>query len=309
MNNPLVWIQEYAASRYLRKQSDDALKHRYDALASNLWSTDAAGNVTPPRNQEHRTALLRLIVDVLCEQGDRTGNPPISLDEAAIRHAAAMTYQSPKLTMPFVGSPSGFAKFGKREHIRRTFDEGILRVAPASGFNDPSLNSAQKDDELQHWSVTPNEQLLFKLHGLDANGNEVEIPVEKLELFRGMNVPDFYVWCCGFGYDARLFHEFEATAVIVIRDMDKFRARFSTAMQQALPGWTMKDGPLAYYDPYTTRREQLVPIFSKNFRYLHQNEYRFAWSSSDGQPTSTALFPVLGPLSDIAEYYEIAPAS
>jgi hypothetical protein len=53
----------------------------------------------------------------------------------------------------------------------------------------------------------------------------------------------------------------------------------------------------------------LTPIFSKNFRYLHQNEYRFAWLSPDGQPTSTALFPVLGPLSDIAEYYEIDLAS
>lgn len=158
---------------------------------------------------------------------------------------------------------------------------------------------------MQHWSVTPNEQLLFKLYGLDADGIEVELPVETGELFKGMSVPDFYVWCCGYGYDARLFHEFKADAAIIIRDVDKFRARFLTAMQQVIPGWIMKDGPLRYYDPYTTRREQLIPIFSKNFRYLHQNEYRFAWSSPNGMPTSAALFPVLGPLSDIAEYYEI----
>jgi hypothetical protein len=305
---PQIWMQEYAASRYLRKQTDDALRRRYEALTSNLWSTDAAGDVTPPRNLQHREGLLRLIVHVLCEQCDRTGDPSISFDEAAIRRAASAAYQPPKLTTPFVGPPSGFAKFGKRDHIRRAFENGVLRVAPASYFNDPSLNSAQRDDELQHWAVTPNEQLMVKFYGQDAEGNEIEIPVEKKEFFRGMGVHDFYVWCCGLGYDARLFHEFEVDAVLVIRNMDEFRSRFSLAMEKELPGWAMKDGPLAYYDPYDIRREQLVPIFVKNIRYLHQNEYRFAWSPTDGVATSTPLFPTLGPLSDIAEYYEIAPA-
>jgi hypothetical protein len=299
------WIQEYDASRYLRKLSDDQLKRRYDALAGDLWSTDAVGNITPPREPQHREQLLKLLVHVLREQGDRAGDPSISFDEGKVRGAASASYQPPKLTTPFVGSPSGFAKFGKRVHIRRAFDEGVLRVAPASGFNDPSLNAAQRDDELQHWTVTPNEQLMMRVIGRDNNGNEVEIPVEKRELFRGMTVSDFYVWCCGYGYDCRLFHEFEADAVIVIRDMDAFRSRFSVAMQKALPGWTSKDGPLSYYDPYTIRREQLTPIFSKNIRYLHQNEYRFAWSAPDGAKAAGPLFPVLGPLADIAEYYEI----
>jgi hypothetical protein len=299
------WIQEYDASRYLRKQSDDALKYRYDTLAGNLWSTDVAGNVMPQRHPLHREAILRLVVHVLCEQSKRTGDPSFALDETAIRQAASATYQRPKLTTPFIGLPSGYAKFGKREHIKRTFEEGVLRVAPASGFNDPSLNSAQRDDELLHWAVTPNQQLMMRLNGLDEHGNKVEIPVKKGELFRGMAVPDFYVWCCGFGYDARLFHEFQADAVIVIRDLDQFRSRFFAAMQTALPGWTMKDGPLTYYDPYNVRREELPPIFSKNLRYLHQNEYRFAWSSPLGEKTSKPLYPILGQLSDIAEYYEI----
>jgi hypothetical protein len=149
----------------------------------------------------------------------------------------------------------------------------------------------------------------MKLYGRDANGFEREIPVEKKELFRGMSVHDFYVWCCGLGYDARLFHEFQANAVLVIRNIDEFRSRFSSAMNKELPGWTMQDGPLAYYDPYNIRREQLVPIFQKNIRFLHQNEYRFSWLSSSGGKTSAPLFPVLGSLADIAEFYEIDPAS
>ncbi len=301
------WIKEYDVLRYLRHLSDDLLRRRYDTLAANLWSTDAVGDVIPTRDPMHREQLLRLLVHVLCEQRVRSGDLSISCDEGKIILEASASYRSPKLVTPFVGPPSGFAKFGKQKYIRQAFEYGILRVAPASGFNDPSLNSAQKDDELLHWTVTPNEQIMMRVMGLDNKGNEVEIPVEKKELFRGMTVPDFYVWCCGYGYDARLFHEFEADAVLIVRDMDVFRSRFSAAMQKTLPGWTMKDGPLSYYDPYTISREQLAPIFSKNIRYLHQNEYRFAWSAPWGVKAALPLYPDLGSLSDIAEYYEIKP--
>jgi hypothetical protein len=108
--------------------------------------------------------------------------------------------------------------------------------------------------------------------------------VQNKELFRYMMVPDFYVWCCGLGYDARLFHNFGYDAVLIIRNKDAFRARLSAAVASVLPKASMKAGPLRYYDPYTVRREQLVPIFSKHFRYLYQNEYRFAWTVPEGEP-------------------------
>ena len=117
------WIREYGAAPYLRKQSADVLKRRYEALAGNLWSTDAAGNVVPPRDPQHREHLLKLIVHVLCEQRDRAGNSFIAFDEEEMRRAASAAYQPPKLTTPFVGPPSGFAKFGKQMHIERAFEE------------------------------------------------------------------------------------------------------------------------------------------------------------------------------------------
>ena len=64
------------------------------------------------------------------------------------------------------------------------------------------------------------------------------------------------------------------------------------------------DGGLSYYDPYTVRREQLVSI-SKHFRYLYQNECRFAWTVSDGEPLKP-FFVELGALYEIAELLELA---
>ncbi|MEJ0050144.1 MAG: hypothetical protein WDN02_02820 [Methylovirgula sp.] len=300
-----TWAREYAAMRYMRHLSDQALRQRYDMLGGNLWSTDAAGEVIPPRNVDFHRDLLRLIAHVFAERAFRGGEQAIYFDAAEIQRTAAAEYEPPTLNPLFVGSPVCFAKFGRKEHIERAFREGVLRVAPASLFNDPSLNAAQRDDELLHWARAPHRRLMAKFYRTGPDGNRIEVPVEAGDFFRGLNVADFYVWCCGLGYDARLFYEFQADAVLVIRDMKEFNRRLTAAMQELLPEWNMRQGPLTYYDPLTVQREQLVPIFSKNIRYLHQNEYRFAWLAPANEHTMAPLFPVLGALTNIAEYYQI----
>lgn len=106
------------------------------------------------------------------------------------------------------------------------------------------------------------------------------------------------------GYDARLC-DFQADAVLVIREMNIFRSRLAAAVAQRLTMSRLTHGPLMYYDPYTVTREQLVPIFSKHFRYAYQNEYRFAWTAATNDPAKP-FFVELGPLHDIAELLDLA---
>ncbi|MBL8569346.1 MAG: hypothetical protein JNK84_09685 [Phreatobacter sp.] len=301
---PDAWRAEYQKNRYLRETHPERLAERLDALTTNLWSTDAAGDVTPPRHAAHRANILRLILHVILEQMERDGTSQIEFNEKALREAAVGAYAPPALKSPFVGPPSCYAKFGKRHHIQSSFERGIFRIAPASSYDDPSLNPAQADKELEHFTVTPNEQLLFKVYALDPLGGEVETPVKPLELFRFMQVPDYYVWCCALGYDARLFHEFKADAALVVRDKGVFRKRLEAAVSDIHPNITMLHGSLSYYDPYQTARSLLKPIFSKNFKYLYQNEYRFAWRTSLGTDKLEPFNIEIGPMSDIAELYE-----
>ena len=228
----------------------------------------------------------------------------LEFDEQRIRGESSAHYTPPRLKTPFTGSPDCFAKFGKRDHIRSAFERGVLLINPASSYDDPSLKPAQADKELQHATVTPNEVLKLTIYVLNSQGNDVEAPVQKKELFRYMMVPDFYVWCCGLGYDARLFREFGYDAVLVVRDKNKFRDRLAAAVLDKVPSAALTDGPLHYYDPYTTPLEQLTPIFSKDIRYLYQNEYRFAWKVPDGKPLEPFLVE-LGPLDNIAEFLEL----
>ena len=299
------WREEYERDRYLRHLPDAALRDRLDALSGNLWSTDAAGNVTPPRSPDHRHAVLRLIVHTLFEHTERAGTAILDFSERELRETASASYRPPRLRTPFTGSPSCFAKFGKRDHIRNAFERGSLRIAPASAYNDPSLNAAQADHELEHYSVTPNEHLMFRLRGLNSQGKEIVMPAQHKELFRYMLVRNFYVWCCSLGYDARLFHDFEADAVLVVRDKTAFQKRLFAAAQKQIQAAKQIHGELNYYDPYTIRREQLTPMFSKNIRYLYQNEYRFAWTMPEDSMLAP-FFVELGPLDDIAEIFELA---
>jgi hypothetical protein len=299
------WLAEYDASRYLREVQPAALDERYRNLIGNLWSTDRDGRPQQPRNPQNRTLLLRLLCDVLLERAHRAGRADISFDEAKMRNEAVATYAPPRLKSTVVGGPKGFAKFGKRDHVRNAFDHGRFRIAPASTYDDPSLNAAQADKELEHHTVTPNQHLLFRLHGKDADGKDVEIDAKPIHLFRYMNVPDFYVWCCGFGCDLRMLHDFHADALLLIRDEAAFIKRMLDAVDKAMPGCVPVHGPVQYYDPFTVDRSQLKPIFSKNLKYLYQSEYRFAWNVPSGA-TLAPFMVELGPLHDIAEFYETA---
>jgi len=295
-------IKEYVETRYLRKASDADLSERLTYLGANLWSTDKDGSVTQPRSLENRLVIIRLYVHTLYEQSCRT-DFDIQFDEAAIRTEASASYVRPNLKLPIEFDPICFAKFGKSEHLVPMLEQGVIRIAPAASYADSSLNSAQMDEELKHLVRSPNERLMMNMYGTDSDGNKVEIVPEYGELFRYMMVPNFFVWCCGLGYDARLFHEFQADTCLVIHDQGAFTSRLNKAVQEQHSGTKFHHGPIMYYDPYTSKREQLKWGYSKHLRYLYQNEHRFIWNvnATELQP----FFVQLGPLHDIANLVEL----
>lgn len=298
------WFTEYNTTRYLRELPDDALSKRAFHIANNLWSTGPNSEVTPPRQPENRQRLIRIYVHTIAEQVSR-GRIVDTISEAEIRKRASHHYIPPNLNALFTGSPDCWVKFGKREHIREAFERGILRATLASSYNDPSLNEAQRDDELSHFARTPNWQLNFRLLGINEKGQKVHWPHRSVEFFEGTRSNDFYVWCCSAVYDARNFSDFEEyDAASIIRNRHVFSERLREAMRSKLPSTSMHSGRIEYYDPYDINPIILRPIFSKNFSYMYQNEYRFAWGVAGGQ-SDRHLYLDLGQLSDICEMLEL----
>ena len=302
--NPDKQLEQYKVSRYLRNAKDDALSKRLDDIGANLWSTDRDGNVIPTRNHKHRSTLLILYIDTLYEKWLR--HPAdLEFNEDDLRRRMASGFIKPTLKSPIDFEPTCLAKFGQRKYILDSLNKGILRIAPAQSYQDPSLNSAQKDDELSHCVQTPNQEIKFKLHGLDGGVGETELQVKPLDLFQYMNVPNFYVWCCGLGYDSRLFMDFDCDAALIVKNIDVFKKRFADAVRFQLPFAKFDSREVGYYDTYVSHRSQLTPIFSKHIKYLYQNEYRFSWRLEDSSNLEP-FFIELGPLHDIATVVELA---
>lgn len=111
------------------------------------------------------------------------------LNEANMRAASAASYVPPRLNAPLPDTPKTFSKFGVRRFIRPSYDGGSFRNSPASTFLDPSLNAAQQDQELLHYTVTPNQSLMMRLNVVDVHGNQSVITPSGGQLFRYRRQP------------------------------------------------------------------------------------------------------------------------
>jgi hypothetical protein len=296
----------YFRTRYLCKAGPAAIRQRQADIYANLWSTDPSGNVRGLIDPRRRKFFLSKAVELVAEQYARGEITKITLTERDIISSYSQKYKFPT-TIETTRIPQApfLVRFSKWKYNEDALNSGRIRISPASHYADSSLNSAQYDEELRHFSVTPHERLEFVLYGVDTPGGaEHVLPHEPLELFRYMEVPNFYVLCCSSQYGLRMFHDFEADSALVIRDIDEFSKRLDAAVSQFVQSGFCQ-GQVSYYDPYIINRKHLIPGFSKHFRYAYQDEYRFIWTP---KPTEqlTPFFVDIGPMHEIAELIRLA---
>ena len=300
----------YSRRRYLEKAALGLLDNREKDLRANTWTTNSDGNVRAILDPARREFFFTKIVELDVERTLRAGSKVFQFDEAAIRRLASRGYNAIRLrTPPSLPVLPFLVRYSKESYIKDALSNGVIRISPASAYADPSLNSAQYDEELRHFSVTPHEHLVMRLYGtVTPGGPEREIPHKPLELFRFMDVPNFYVLCCAAGFDYRMFNDFEADSALIIHGKDEFIRRIGDAVAKEHPSEFSHD-LVRYYDSYgITSPGQLIPAFSKHFRYAYQDEYRLVWKPSSGRQLEP-FFINIGPMNDIAAMVELARAT
>jgi hypothetical protein len=193
-------------------------------------------------------------------------------------------------------------KFGKREHLTQSLEKGIIRLAPASSYSDPSLNYAIRDDEL-HFTlhVPPTDAWIQKVdeHTLKPLGERMK-PLGSVS-FRHSVPTDYFVYCLSMRLDFRAFDDFEADAGLVISQPKQFIERLLRAGFSKLPDWVARVGPVDYLDPFKAKRGDVRAFFAKHFRYSYQTELRIVWVPKERQKQLTPIFLEVCPLDDIAE--------
>lgn len=163
-------------------------------------------------------------------------------------------------------------KFGKSKFLDPMFKYGKIRIAPASLYNDPSLNKAIQDDELSFF-VSNRSENVFYMDKKEDNS----IPTFGNVTFHLKATSNYYVHCFASKYTLREYDDFEADTCIVVTEPRTLFKKMQKSVSQKLPDFKGFASPVKYLDPLVCTPEEVNILFCKHFKYSYQNEVRTIW--------------------------------
>lgn len=303
-----IIVQGYCRNRYLALLSDEQLGRRVEGIVGNMHTIDSSGLVSVDKGDPALSYWLSLLTEVQVEMALRHGpypagwkrgmidfgNMPGSITSAG--SASALTLE---LSQPL---PSRcIIKYGRREFLASTLQDGRIRVAPASLYNDHSLNAAVRDDELSA-EIEYDPSVPFN----DFPPGTILFPSGRVAIRRELGT-NYYVYCATDRLSTRLLLDFEGDACLIIRDVDAFLARLNEAMQKRLGGWQFVTSYVEYYDPLQVNPAEIDVLLFKHFRYAYQHEVRLGWLPPQPIKELQPIFVEVGSLEDIAELVIATP--
>jgi len=197
-------------------------------------------------------------------------------------------------------------KYGQARYLLPMLEKGRIRIAPASLYQDPSLNPAIRDFELQlHLYSLASEVSLVRLDketGEEKGKIHCEGYVE-----RTIESPtNYYVYCLANMFSPRMFGDFEGDSCLVIHRPLEFVERLNQTFKKEVPNWSCQAKLVTYVDPFNAKEFAPEMAFSKHFRYAYQKEYRVVWLPPIAQ---NVLNPVFLEVGDMKPYCELIDLS
>lgn len=191
-------------------------------------------------------------------------------------------------------------KFGKPEHMRALFENGSLRIQPASFYVQPDHNGAIRDDELAlDISLNLDRDVILQLVS-----NPQDVPMAPLSQRMDMSWEsntDYWLYCVTTALTPRLFVDFDAEACVVIKDLPRFKDAIQSWVSAEIGCCKITNGPVAYIDPVLPPSGMIDVPMSKHFRYSYQREYRFVWLPPEPKSSLEYLDVQIGSLEEYGE--------
>ncbi len=304
-----MWEREYKEQRYLDHLSQEQLHRRAEDLMGNIvtLTTDSKIGCIPVIGDER--ALWRRWVHLLVEMHLRYGAYPAGFQKDWQSH---MLYPNPRssisqkavsLVKQIQSLDKGcLFKYGKQEHLQRSIKEGIIRLSPASKYEDSTLSSATRDTELEIDIQPGLEQ--YQMNVFDGKTLKKKDTISlKDAKFKQSISTDYYMYCVSEVLKARLFDEFEADSCLVIKQPDEFANRLWLSVQANLPDYKFGMGQISYFDPILPVPTTPEIFNTKHFRYTYQSEFRYVCVPNTNikelEPTDLNV----GSLEDICEMH------
>lgn len=306
--------ESYIRHPYLANATEVQVTRRYEAIRANLWTAPPPGDPQLHIDPSKSSFWAKKLTEVRTERFRRSraagiyrGAPLgfVTFDEARLLSTTILEHRIVNAVRTLSLPSSRFlVRFSDARYVQDALQRGRFRIAPAADYDDPSLNAAQRDDELSHAAVRGDRHIAARIIGYLPGENPSQarpMPVKWREMFEYMNSANFYVLCLTDQFDARMFRDFQKDAAIIIRDPVAFIDRLSDVTLSRFPELHFRAEPVRYYDPYTVERHELVPGFSKNFYFSYQREFRPTWWPREPTTRLSPFFIEIGDLTDIAE--------
>lgn len=301
-----LWRYEYRKHRYMEYLSKKELIDRTQTIISNMTVLAADGKISLHGVNETGIYWMQVWTHALEEFALRYGSYPNGFDDGAMSNAEIVKPSFPEepKAVTAIKNVGGFkegalCKFGKYEHLNAMFNKGAIRIAPASYYDDPSLNTAIRDDELSFEVQVRVDGLLLE----NIQGSKV--PAFGQVKFKLESNTNYYVHCFASKYTYREFDDFDADCCIII---DKPRILFKKMMKSVKamkPDFRGFATPVKYLDPLNVSPQDVDVFVAKHFKYSYQNEVRTIWLPNEPKEQLDPFFIKIGSMQSYARIVRI----
>ncbi|MGX5913452.1 hypothetical protein ACR0ST_01780 [Aliidiomarina sp. Khilg15.8] len=260
----------YSESRYLSHLSNDELGERERHLMEAWTTLNAQGKISFGKPEEHQ-GNLRLIVNMMHTNFESAfrGYPesPVWVDAALPKTESISKHRLRELDALLGKYENCLFKFGQKEFLEKL----SFKVSLASTFNDESLHPSQRDNELSR-GYRPHPSLGTS----PFNRGTYEKPI--MERYRVDASFDYYVFCLSRRGSLRMFGDFNADAVLIIKDAKALVEGLSRNMESQIKISETLSAPVSYYDDIrdVPSKAKLLEL-AKHFKFFYQQEYRIAF--------------------------------
>ncbi|WP_137983358.1 hypothetical protein [Pseudomonas viridiflava] len=299
------WRNDYLLSPYLSHLSNVELEERANDILSLIAVLDSSGRLSVLTGKNMNIEMWIKWTHVTTEMERRHGPFPNGFTNGFVKAANVVSPTFPdaplgKNAFEKIGrlQPGWLFKFSKKKYVQDMYHAGVFRIAPASFYNDPSLNVAVRDDELVFkGSAFTRLKPTAKFGKQMASYGRTEYSVKART--------NYYVCCFAANFTNREFADFEADACLVVKEPRIFIDRLVKAGCNALPEYEGFAKNVKYLDPLLCDPSKIDVSFAKHFRYAYQNEYRAIWAPREVADDLPVKFLNIGPLDDIADIVEL----
>ncbi len=150
------WRQQYRLRRYMEHLTEDDLQQRAKEVFNNLILLNKESKISLPKLSSENEKWKMLWTHVLEEFIIRFGPYPSGFTTGFMRHIKIPDPRSPLApkaanAVKTTSFPTGdyLFKYGKSKYLKQALIEKKIRISPASSYDDPSLNPAIRDKELE----------------------------------------------------------------------------------------------------------------------------------------------------------------